>query len=188
MIRSFVAVALPETLQARLGEVSKQLKSLDLHASFPRTEAMHLTLKFLGDIREEQVNDISAALTRAAEGIPAFEVSIRKLGCFPHAANPRVAWAGVELAPGLRNLARNTEAELSNLGFTPEQRPFSPHLTLARIKSRQNIARLSRLIETEGAGLDLGSFPVSEFFLYKSTLLPTGARYEKLARFPLEKA
>lgn len=188
MIRSFVAIALPDHLQARLGEVSSELKRLDLHASFPRPEAMHLTLKFLGDIREEQVDDISAALNEAANGVEEFEVSIRKLGCFPHAANPRVAWAGVELCPGLRKLAVNAETELAKVGFAPEQRPFSPHLTLARIKSRQNVARLSRYLETDGATLELGRFLVSEFYLYKSTLLPAGARYERLAGFPLEKA
>ena len=113
------------------------------------------------------------------------QVSIRQVGFYPNAVSPRVFWCGIE-APGLDALAAGADAATAQLGVARETRPFSPHLTLARIKDRVDLRPLLQAI----AGLPtlgFGQFEARTFFLYQSALQPTGSVYTKLAEFPLSK-
>ena len=180
MIRAFIAVALPEELKARLGEVSRRLKSLGLVGSFPKAESIHLTLKFLGDIPEGDVDRIGDAMRQAAQNIPPFEASVGGLGTFPNASNPRVVWIGVEGRQRLAPLQSAVEKALEGLGFPPEGRAFSPHLTLARLKARDNVKALAAFMNEEAAKRPLGTVSVDAIHLFRSELRPDGARYTKL--------
>lgn len=181
MMRTFVAVPLPEPIRKGLSAVSRELKSLDLHASFPLPESMHLTLKFLGEIAESKAVVVKEALDRLGDQCSAFQVEVRELGVFPHLGNPRVVWAGVGRVDPLWDLQRRVEQELKPLGFSPEKKPFHPHLTLARIKSRKNIVRLIEYVEQQGRDVRIGEFGVAEFHLYQSFLKPQGAEYRVLS-------
>lgn len=179
MIRTFVAVELPTGIMEQLRKTSSELKQLDLKASYPRPDSVHLTLKFLGNIEEQKVPEIALNLDEISHFAP-FPVTLAELGVFPHLGNPRVVWVGIRASSELAHLQKQVESQLTGIGFARENRPFKPHLTLARIKSRRNIAALIQKIREEGKALVLGEVLVDRFHLYKSTLRPEGAQYEKL--------
>ena len=143
---------------------------------------LHITTKFIGEWPEGRLGELKSAL--AAPGArPPIGVRIRNLGFFPNARAPRIFWCGID-APGLAGLAAATDGATAALGMARETRPFSPHLTLARIKDRANVEALLRAI----AGLastEFGGFEARSFFLYLSQLRPSGSVYTKLAEFPL---
>ena len=186
MIRCFVAIPLPGDVLAQIGEVSHQLKKLSIDARFPRPESIHLTLKFLGDVQESAVPDILETMKEKVCKYESFEVSVRNAGAFPHLANPRVVWLGVEPEEELEKLQSSVESGLVELGFEKEKRRFSPHLTLARVKSRHMIANLMHYLELHGSKIDLGSFLVRTVVLYRSELRPSGAVYSRLGSAALK--
>lgn len=180
MIRAFVAIEIPTSLRESLERTMRRLQRLDLDARFSRPESLHLTLKFLGDIREDQVDAIGIALAEAARVRDPFPISVAGLGAFPQLADPRVVWVGIDGGSPLEELQRAVETGLSDLGFAADTRSFQPHLTLARVKSRHNIAALIHHLESERLGEPLGDFVAREVHLYRSVLRPDGARYTKL--------
>lgn len=185
-MRAFIAFDLPEAVRAALREKQQAFRAFCPEASWTRPEGIHLTLKFLGEISEAQVKQVSDALG-ALGGFETFEVAVQGFGFFPDGRRPRVFWAGLEAPAALAELAARVEAALEPLGFAREQRPFTPHLTLARFKIPRPQTALQKLLE-QGAGAVhepplLGRFEVSEFFLFESKLSPRGAEYTKVARF-----
>src|ERR1035437_2791589 len=145
---------------------------------------LHLTTKFIGEWPEERLGEMKAALA-ALESQPAIAVDIRKVGFFPNPHAPRVFWCGID-APGLEALANHTDGATAALGIARETRAFSPHLTLARIKEKVPLQPLREAV-VGLASLDFGQFEAASFFLYQSTLRPSGSVYTKLAEFPLAK-
>jgi 2'-5' RNA ligase len=144
---------------------------------------LHVTTRFIGEWPAERLPDLRAALA-GLPSHPPIPIHIRKLGFFPNPHSPRVFWAGVEASADLAALASEIDGALDPLGLPSEGRPFSPHLTLARIKEP---VPLQKLRETIAAlpSLDFGSFTADRFFLYQSRLSPAGSVYTKLAEFPL---
>jgi 2'-5' RNA ligase len=110
---------------------------------------------------------------------------VAKVGFFPNARSPRVFWCGIE-APSLEALAADTNAATSSVGVAKEERPFSPHLTLARIKERVDLSPLQSAIAA-APSLEFGRFTARSLFLYRSQLRPAGSVYTKLAEFPFSK-
>jgi len=142
---------------------------------------LHITTKFIGEWPEERLAELESAL-KALPKRPAIELAIAKIGFFPHERSPRVFWCGIE-APELETLAADTEEATASLGVARESRPYSPHLTLARIKERIDLRPLHAAIAA-APSLDFGRFTAGSFFLYRSQLRPTGSMYTKLAEFP----
>ncbi len=180
MIRSFVAVGLPVEVRARLEQYGKELKSLGLYGSYPKADSFHLTLKFLGDIPEQKVDAIGEALGRAVAGITPFQLEVRGLGAFPNPSGARVVWIGFEQSERLSLLQERVEQVLADLEFPREDRPFRPHLTLARLKSKDNLKALQAYLREAGPSATAGSVPVDEVVLFRSDLRPDGARYTRL--------
>ena len=145
---------------------------------------LHVTTKFIGEFAENRLPELQAALEKMPER-PPIEVTVAKVGFFPNAHSARVFWCGIE-APGLEALAADTDASTSSVGVAKEERPFSPHLTLARIKERLDLAPLRNAIAA-APSLDFGRFTARSFFLYRSQLRPTGSVYTKFAEFPFSK-
>lgn len=144
---------------------------------------LHITTRFIGEWPEERLPELRAALA----GLPGHRpiaVHIHKLGYFPNPHAPRVFWAGVEATADLAALAAETDAALDLLGLPPEGRPFSPHLTLARIKERVPLIALRESVASLPS-LDFGSFTADRFFLYHSRTGAGGSVYTKLSEFPL---
>ncbi len=144
---------------------------------------LHITTRFIGEWPAERLPDLRAALGGIPRH-PPIPIRIRNLGFFPNPHSPRVFWAGVEAAPDLVTLASETDRALEPLGLVPEGRPFSPHLTLARIKQPVPLQELREAIAALPS-LDFGGFNADRFFLYESRLGPAGSVYTKLAEFPL---
>lgn len=186
MIRAFVAIPLPEENQLQIKDAIQTLRQLNLDARFPTVGSIHLTLKFLGNIEEAHVPPIARALDQCCQTQSPFRVQLRGLGAFPHSANPRVLWMSVEAGRELNEMQQLLETQLVDLGFEAEERPFRPHLTVARVRSKKNLKELVRLLSTEKGHFSAGSFQVKSAALYRSELKPSGAVYSILHQSFLE--
>ena len=182
-MRCFVAVDLDDAVRERLRAVQEEMRKTGARARFTDPAAIHVTLKFLGSIREDWLARIKQSLAQCPAVRP-FDVRARRLGAFPKLSSPRVFWAGVDPQPSLGQLQSGVEEELAWSGLKDE-RAFHPHLTLARVGERKGLEPLIDYIKINGESFDAGSFTVRDFHLYQSILKPNGAQYVKLASFPL---
>lgn len=180
-MRLFTALDLPGEIVGNLEEVLRRLKPT-AQIQWSRPQNLHITIKFVGELADSRVGELKQALA----GVPkrgTIPVRIRRVGFHPNPHAPHSFWCGID-APGLDALASDTDSAAATVGVARETRPFSPHLTLARIRDR---ARLQPLREAIAAlpALEFGEFEARSFFLYQSTLNPGGSVYTKLAEFPL---
>jgi RNA 2',3'-cyclic 3'-phosphodiesterase len=179
-MRLFTAIDLPPDVVRNLEILLEKLKpTARINWSLPSN--LHVTTKFIGEWPEERLEELKRALAGIGPR-PPISISVSQLGFFPNARSPRVFWCGVE-APGLEALAATTEETTASLGIERENRAFSPHLTLARIKERIDLKPLDRTI-ARLESLEFGRFSMDRFHLYQSKLYPTGSVYTKLAEFP----
>ena len=186
-MRLFVALDIPDAVRRALRELIARLKPECDDARWVRPEGMHVTLKFLGETDGAKLDSIKAALSPVHSDRPV-DLDFRGLGFFPNEFHPRVIWCGVKGSSNLVTLAASVDAALQPLGFSPESREFSPHLTLARFDSLKGLDTLVRAANNLKS-YDFGSARQSEFYLYQSVLKRGGAEYTGLATFPIvEKA
>jgi 2'-5' RNA ligase len=185
MLRSFVAISIGPELRHQLDVAQRQLRGAKASVKWVPAKNLHLTLKFLGNIAEESVPEVMGALGSAARGVRPFAMRVRGLGAFPDLRRPRVVWAGIaEGAQQATHLAQAVERELGPLGFAPEKRPFSAHITLGRVSSFVGVSALAGIVE-QHAESEFGSVEVDEILLMRSELRPTGAVYSVLGELPL---
>ena len=190
MIRAFIAIELDDPVLRALEKVQAELKR-NLPSSVVRwvnRSGIHLTLKFLGDTPSSQIADIEAALRLACAAFAPFRLTCAGLGCFPNPSRPRVVWVGVKEPSGaLIRLQEAIEREVAPLGYPPEVRAFSPHLTLGRAQrnaSGSDLRVTGERIVSYQAG-KLAEMEVSSVGLIRSDLRAAGAVYTPLARVPL---
>lgn len=181
LIRTFIAVRVPQNpllrqLHERLSQSGERIRPV-------RVNGLHVTLRFLGDTERSLVDEIAARMRKIAAEHPADVVRLTGLGVFPDLRRPSVVWVGMQNAGLLSVLAGELNRELAELGFVPEQRPFQPHLTVLRLKTRPPAALLDLIAAAPAA--DFGSFPVDTLELIQSELEPAGPRYTVLASAPL---
>ena len=185
MIRSFLAIELPEETRTAISAVQEHLKQSGAGVRWVKPAGIHLTLKFLGSIHPEQVDDIAAVAAQAVRSEPVLALRPVGLGCFPNQRNPRVIWIGLQGdVEKLNQIQVRLENVLEPMGFAREGRTFHPHLTLGRVKDRRRLQPLIEAMSTLELA-EFNSFDVDEIILYKSDLRPTGAIYTKLHRMPL---
>jgi 2'-5' RNA ligase len=185
-IRSFIAIELSPLIKAKIEEIQNKLKSSTPNVRWVRTEGIHLTLKFLGNIEEERIPEISDIIKQCSTDTTPFLLKVCTLGAFPNEKNPKVIWVGAEDESGkLSKLQLALEKKLADIGFKAEKRFFSPHLTLGRLKSPKGKRELTQRLE-DYKQCELGSFEAQEVCLFKSELKPGGAIYTKLKVFPLQ--
>lgn len=186
MIRSFLAIELPDTIQTRLGEIEKDLESASADVRWVSPEKIHLTLKFFGSIEEAKIESIMDAIRRPVEETRTFEIRARGTGAFPGLRNPRVVWVGLDDPDGrLRDFQKQLDACLEKVGFEAESRDFRPHLTLGRVRSNRGKEGLIRKIEKHREE-EVGVFRVEKVTLFKSDLRPTGSIYTPLREVRLD--
>jgi 2'-5' RNA ligase len=185
-IRSFIAIEVPQPLQARLGEVQRELRRTEADVKWVRPEGVHLTLKFLGSVSAEVLEKLSLAIAPVVAAKSPFDLRIHGLGCFPSSRNPRVLWVGIAQGGAETSaLQKAVEDKSAELGLQPEARPFQPHLTLGRVRSPKGRGLLAEAIENH-KDAEVGTFRASEVYLFKSELRPSGAVYTKLQTFRME--
>jgi len=185
MIRSFIAIELPEETIQNLAAIQEQLKGSRARVRWVKPGSIHLTLKFLGNISPVQVDEIAAAAAQVVVDEPPLTLYAAGLGGFPSPRKPRVIWVGLGgEVERLVNIQAGLEKALEPLGFAQEGRGFRPHLTIGRVKDRRGLQSLIEAISTQELP-EFNSFDADEIILYKSDLRPTGAIYTKLHRMPL---
>lgn len=184
MVRTFLAIDLPTKLLDRIGRYQSEWSSLGSGVRWVKHSRLHVTLKFLGDIPEPDVDQVIEACQEACSRSYSFNLSIRGTGVFPNERRPRVLWIGLhEDTDHLSALHKRLEGSLDSRGYPRESRPFSPHLTVGRVKgSRVPSSALETFLREE---IMSEPFPVEELIVYKSKLTPRGPLYSDLARIKL---
>lgn len=183
--RSFVAVLLDASLKDEIARTQEELKATGADVKWVAPQTFHFTLKFLGGVEEEKIEEITQAAEAVAAQFPPFSLSLAGLGAYPDLSAPRVIWVGTgEGARDLTELAQRTEAALEPMGFEREKRPFSAHLTLGRVRSPRRRRELSQAIQQAGEP-SFGEMQVDRIWLMKSDLTPKGAIYTGLREMPL---
>ena len=181
--RLFVAIELPAATRKRLKEHIDRLRESvpDARASWSREEHLHLTLKFLGDTPTAKAEALSQAAGRAASAGHPFEVIVKGSGAFPPLGQPRVLWVGIEDPSGeLGSLQEWLEDECAKAGFTREQRPFHPHLTIARLRKPHGSRQLAALHKE--IGFETETVAVSALTVVRSELRSEGSRHTAISR------
>ena len=183
-VRAFIAVPLPDALKAALATLYARLGKQIPDARWSRPESLHLTLRFFAEATQEDLEKIRVSMLSIEGCQRAFEVSATGLGSFPDPRRPRVLWVGLRPVAPLQGLYWRIQSALALAGIPKEPRPFSPHLTIGRL--RQTGPDLSLKL-TRAATQRYGGFPVDQLVLYESRLHPGGAEHIPLSRlkFPL---
>jgi 2'-5' RNA ligase len=195
-MRIFAGIDLESGVRSRITRFLEGVQAFAPEARWARPESLHITLKFIGEQTPEQAEAITGRL-RQVEG-SALSVRCAGYGFFPTVRAPRVFWVGIQAGPHLAALAQSIDMATAELGIPREDRPYSPHLTLARAGGRSGspgwrkgdgpnpiFATLDRRLAAMGE-LDFGTMVASEFILYQSQLSPRGSKYTKLQRFGLK--
>lgn len=190
-IRSFIAIELPDELKSELVRLEARLKSGGQSGvKWVDPYGIHLTLKFLGSIAVDRVEGITRAMEEAARGISPFRLEVKELGVFPNFKRVQVAWVGISgEADKLVQLQKRIESNLAPLGFAPESRPFTPHLTLARLRNQASLEERQRFGQLIADTTFEAACPieVDAISLIRSQLTREGAIYTRINSARLEK-
>lgn len=177
MVRTFIAAELNPELQGKLMEDIRHLSLVAPRVNWSKRDNLHLTFRFLGDVKENDLQELFDALEDGLTGFTPFAMEIRGLGTFPHWRHPRVIWAGCgEGAEDAIRLAEAVENACVDLGYEPERRPFRPHLTLGRVKLPADADGLEAAVAKLGEP-EYGYLDVDRLVVFMSTLRRTGAVY-----------
>ena len=189
MLRAFIAIEVPSGVQRAIADSTAALKS-----ALPKPlirwvvpQNVHLTLKFLGDGSPAALEKLAGTLKVEVRSYSMFSLSVGGLGAFPTPRRPRVIWIGLETPPALQALWHAVETVTAQLGYSPEERPFSAHLTIGRVGqnvSASDVQRIRSMLESTKIGT-LGTFHVQAVHIFKSDLQPGGPIYTQLYAFPL---
>lgn len=187
-IRTFIAVELPPQVRRGLAQLQERLNQDRPPVRWVAPDKVHVTLKFLGEIPAERVEVVSECAVRVAAAVAPFEIEATGVGVFPNPNRPRVVWVGVEGdTAALCAFQARLESDLAACGFPPEGRPFSPHLTMGRVRDRATPAE-ARTLGRVVASLDapsLGRWRVQHITVIRSDLRPEGPIYTPLREAPL---
>jgi 2'-5' RNA ligase len=180
LIRSFICIEVPALVGHRLEELQSRLRRTGGDVSWVKVSNIHLTLKFLGDIKPSRVETVRKAVTNTCTGVNPFEIKVGGTGRFPSSRNPRVPWVGVEdESQQLRLLHSEIDRQLAQIGFAADDRPFSPHLTLGRFRTARNSQSVVEALLREG--FEPENFLADRVIIMRSQLNAGGSIYTPLA-------
>ncbi|HWV56047.1 MAG TPA: RNA 2',3'-cyclic phosphodiesterase, partial [Longimicrobiales bacterium] len=169
-MRLFVALNLPDAERQRIHSVAATLRNAGFPVRWVSAESLHITMKFLGEVRHDRVGSVVGAVEAAASKTPAFDLGLGGFGAFPALRRPRVIWLGAEATPELRCLKHDLEWGLGELGFAREVRAFAPHVTLGRAHASSGAGDFRRLQELFEAIEYAATVRVDTVDLMRSTL------------------
>jgi 2'-5' RNA ligase len=184
VIRAFIALDIPKEIQDCLATISNQLKEQigRVPIRWVAPQNVHLTLKFLGEVSLNNIEVLKESIKTEATGFQSMVFSVGGVGAYPKVRNPRVIWVGVEAPAEMIALQRGIDAQTTRIGYLPDRRPFSPHLTLGRVSRNaktQEIRKVGDVLSGSKIGF-LGVGRVNAVHLYRSDLKPDGPVYTKL--------
>jgi 2'-5' RNA ligase len=184
-MRTFIAIEVPDETRKEMIEAQRRLKGSGVEASWLRPEGIHLTLKFLGEVPETRITEIMNGIRNSVQEIAPFRLGIGGIGTFPGPKNARVVWIGLSGdTETLKRLQAGVEDAMARLGLKRDDRPFTPHLTIGRIRYIRSRDRWLKTLE-EIRDVKLPGFDVTSIRLMKSELKPSGAVYTELGRVEL---
>jgi 2'-5' RNA ligase len=190
-IRTFIAIELSQELKSELAKLQAKLKSpACTFVKWVAPDSIHITLKFLGNIPLQKVGAITTAIEQSSLGIPPFPLGLTELGSFPNLQKPGVLWVGIGGgADKLVTLQQRLDSSLLPLGFAGENRPFSPHITLARLRESATLPERRAFGERVSTSVfsALPHYLVGHISFMKSQLMPAGPVYSSIAEIPLKR-
>ncbi len=181
--RAFISADLPPV--PSLERLAQDLRGVGRDLKVVSTEHLHLTLKFLGDTEEGLVPEIVAAMRESSAGVSSFTIRIRGTGAFPSLSRPSVLWVGLEGGEALGQIARSLDEHVATLGFERERRPWSPHVTLARVRGPRGLDQVRAILRAHSDEI-FAEARVEEIRLKKSVLQPHGPEYTTVEAVRLE--
>lgn len=186
MIRTFLALELPISVRETIVQTQKGLQCQLPSSSWTRPQALHITLKFLGDTPEDLIDILKLSVGEALKGMESFPITLEGVGVFPNSHAPRILWLGVSSGKiALENLATEIDKVVSPFGFPPERKPFHPHVTLARVKrNHKEFGQKLDQLKILQNPFKFGSMMVQSLTLFRSELQPTGSVYTCLWHLP----
>lgn len=186
-MRCFIAIDLPDKVKSELIGLQNELKASGVQVKWTEVSNIHLTLKFLGEINEKTKEEISHLLDNISKNIPCFKMDIKSIGVFPKPNFPRIIWVGVDKGDKeIKNLVRFIEDGAERIGISKEERDFSSHITIGRVKSTLNKDKLVNALKVLETKPFNAEFSVDKITLFKSTLTSKGPFYEALAEANLK--
>ena len=185
-MRTFIAIDLDEAIKKELNTFIQELRKIPVNIRWARSKGMHLTLKFLGETKEDQIPAIKDQLEQIASFWESFNLNIRGTGWFPPKNSlPRILWVGCQENKTLLALQNNIEIELEKMKFCKEKRTYHPHLTLGRVRTNKNTEKIVNALALK-KDKDFGSMKVKKVTFFQSTLKPMGAEYTVLSEHKLK--
>jgi 2'-5' RNA ligase len=186
-MRIFIALELPESVRERLGQLQGKLKGTENRIRWVNPSLIHLTMKFLGEVKEKNLEKVIQIAQNAAGRFPVSKMKIGKMGVFPSFSSPRVIWVGIEEGKDkLETLAAELEEKLGQEGFSRSSRKWTSHLTLGRVKVLKEKEKLKALISHSYEEVEGIEVKVKSLSVIKSELTPQGAIHTILERIPLQ--
>jgi 2'-5' RNA ligase len=177
MTRTFIAVELPSNIRSALRDVQTRLREGGADVKWVEEENLHLTVKFLGDVEDEKLPSVTAAVRTAVSSLTEFLISLGGVGAFPSLTRPRVVWVGLQSGnEPFKSLMERVETALNGVGFPREQRAPHPHVTIGRVRPPYSLKRLPELLKAEPAEA-LGTMTVEKLTVMASRLSPKGPKY-----------
>lgn len=184
-LRLFFALDTPVQVRPKIVDLARQLEGSGADVKWESMSKLHCTVKFLGNTDDGRVPELVKTAESIAAGIAPPSVVYGRLGCFPSKRDPRIIWVGMEDSTGnLLRLQGELEQSLATLGFLPEERRFHPHITLGRVRGKQNLQDLITLMESLTFVSEAAVLP--ELLLIRSDLRPSGSEYTTLQAFPFK--
>lgn len=184
--RTFIAIELPEDVRARAAALINRLESGSMHVKWVAPSKLHWTLKFLGEVTDEELARVCRCVTRVAQSHDPFHLQVAGTGAFPNSGRPRTIWLGTSQgSQPMVALHDALDAELHKLGFRREGRQFVPHLTLGRVRGRTGADSGLRQLLHQHAEFDAGGMDVAELVVMASYLERQGPTYQPMGRAPL---
>lgn len=176
-MRLFIAINLPPDVRQAAWQAASSLRTARYPVKWVQPDALHITMKFMGEVAPVRVDEIVEAMELAADGARPFSLSVSGFGAFPNPSRPRVVWIGCEAAPPLELLQHRVEQEMDRIGFPLEGRPFHPHVTLGRVRREARKSDFAAFSDDIDMLEYATQVTVESVDLMESTLTPTGARY-----------
>ena len=179
-IRTFIAIPLDPHIRQTIAQAQNHLKELDCNIKWVNPENIHLTLKFLGEVKLKKIDAVKQALEDLLKSVKPLPIELTQLGAFPDVKRPRIIWVGLnDDTKAISQLVSALEEALEKIGFKKEGLPFSPHITIGRTRSPRNLKALSEAIADYSFPNGIGQ-PAQNVTLFKSTLTSQGPIYEIL--------
>lgn len=188
-MRTFIAIELPQNFRNYLADIQNLLKATGADVKWVPLENIHLTLKFLGEIDDKKLDKVTEILDSVASGENQFFIRLDSLGAFPNTNFPRVIWSGIDKGDKeTRKIANAIEERIATIGIPKEDRPFSSHITIGRVRSGLSRIKLTQLLNElqDKPGKENLEFAAGKITLFKSQLTPKGPIYEILKEASLK--